>query len=44
LKSDDLNINKNKTKKLTFDAEIIKASTEAGIEAVTEFKYLGFKL
>ena len=41
---DNLNINKNKTKTLTLDTGIIKASTEAGIEAVTKFKYFGVTL
>ncbi len=44
LKSYDLNINKKKNKTLTFDADLFKAPTEAGIEAVKEFKYLGVKL
>lgn len=41
---DKLNINKKKTKTLTLDAAIIKASTEAGIEAVSKFKYFGVTL
>jgi len=41
---DSLNINKKKTKTLTLDAGIIKASTEAGSEAVTKFKYFGVTL